>query len=246
MRRARRRPDDGVGHVVRAERLHPRIDALRLLLVAEADDRELGLRQPRVDLGDPDVGAAQLQPQRLGDHPHPVLGGRVHRATLVDAARGVRAEVDHVAAPGRDHPRQEPARHPHQADHVGLHHPEQVLVLHPGEIVPAEREARVVEEDLRRPGAGAEGLDALLGADVERARLGLRRAGLLAAPGHLHEPLHAPRAEVEGMPEAREPERGGRAESRARAGDHHQPRPAHSALTSTVSGSSRLPSALDR
>ena len=78
------------------------------------------------------------------------------------------------------------------------------------------------------------------------ARLGAGRAALAAFPGHFPQPLHPARAEMERMPEGSEAQRGGRAEARAGAGDHHQPLVAHSEVTSTESGSSRLPSALDR
>src|SRR5439155_10135145 len=112
--------------------------------------------------------------------------------------------------------------------------------------IAAEGEARVVEQDLRRLRRRAEDVDALLRAHVERPRLGAGRAALAAFPGHFPQPLHPTRAEMERMPEGGEAQRGGRAEARAGAGDHHQPLVAHSEVTSTASDSSRLPSALDR
>src|SRR5207237_3099392 len=88
VRRARGDPDDHVGDVLCGQRTHPRVDLLRLVLVAEADDGEFRLRQARGDVRNADLGPVQLEPERVRNGADRVLHGSVHAAAFVDAVSG--------------------------------------------------------------------------------------------------------------------------------------------------------------
>src|SRR5206468_13133763 len=96
---ARDREQDAFGGVVGVERPAPPVDGRRLFLVAaEADAREVGLDEPRVDGREPDRAAEQVLAERVGEAAHRPLGGDVERGVRVRLAAGDRAEVDDVAA----------------------------------------------------------------------------------------------------------------------------------------------------
>ncbi len=68
VQRAREREEDAVGDVVRGQRLDALVRRLRRLGVAlEADERELGLREARVDRRDPDRAAEEVLAQAVDE-----------------------------------------------------------------------------------------------------------------------------------------------------------------------------------
>ena len=83
VQRPREREEDAVGDVVRRERLDALVRRLRRLLVAlEADERELGLRQPRVDGRDADRAPEEILAQPVDEAAQRELRGDVHGGVL--------------------------------------------------------------------------------------------------------------------------------------------------------------------
>ena len=213
--RAGEREEDAVGDVLRRERVDALVHGVRLLLVAlEADDGELGLREPRVDGGDPDRPAEQILAQRVREAAHRELRGDVRRRALVRLPPGDRAHVDDVPVLGDV--RQYQPRHAHEPVHVGLEDGALVLLGRVVERSATEREAGVVHEDVD---SAAELLDrrrdkaraAVHVGDVERQR-DLRL-----------QPLGAACAAHDADAELRQPARGGAAEAGRGAGDDRRP-----------------------
>jgi hypothetical protein len=89
-----------------------------LRVAAKADEREVGLDEPRVDGRDPDRPAEQVLPQRIGEAAYRELGGDVERGVLVRLAARDGAEVDDV--PAVPEVRQAEPRHADQPGHVRL------------------------------------------------------------------------------------------------------------------------------
>ena len=213
--RAREREEDAVGDVLRRERVDALVDGVRLLLVAlEADDRELRLREARVDGRDPDRPAEQILPQRVREAAHRELRRDVRRRALVRLPAGDRAQVDDVAVL-RDVRQAEP-RHAHEPVHVGLEDAALVLLGRVVERRAPEREARVVDEDVD---PAAELLDRL--GDEGRAA---RRIPDVELERDLRlQPLDAPRAARDADAVLGELPRGRLPEAGRGAGDDRRP-----------------------
>ena len=118
-----RRPVDRLGDVVGGQRLHARVDGVRLLLVAaEPDQGELRVGHARLDAGDPDAGAVQVAAQVQAELVDERLRAAVHVPARVRVGARHRAEVDHVAAPAGDHAGQDRPGAVDQALAVGVDH----------------------------------------------------------------------------------------------------------------------------
>jgi hypothetical protein len=164
---------DDLGDVFRRERVDALVNLLGSCLVAfEADDTELGSGdEAGIDLGHADRTAEELQAQRLADHTHAVLGGRVTGAARVGLEAGRRADVHDVAVARAFERRQQRARHANEAEDVGLPHPPPGIVGCVLDGFEALRAAGVVDEKLDLAGLLHERVDAVLVRDVERACL---------------------------------------------------------------------------
>jgi DNA invertase Pin-like site-specific DNA recombinase len=85
-------PEDRLGDVVGGHRPHAGVDGVRLRLVAaEPDYRELGVRHPRLDAGDPDPGAVHVGAEVEAE----LVDERL--AAAVDVAARVRVGAGHRA-----------------------------------------------------------------------------------------------------------------------------------------------------
>ncbi len=157
-----------------------------------ADERELGLRQPRVDRRDPDRAPEEVLAQPVDEAAQRELRGHVHRGVLVRLPARDRAREQDVALVA-DVREREP-RDPDRAVDVRVQDGRLVLRRRLGEWVAAEREPRVVVEDVDP----AELLDgtiderhaARLVGDVERKRdVRLDPLDAPSAPGDAHSGL---------------------------------------------------------
>ena len=163
----REREEDALGDVLRLHRLDASIDRRSLLLVAlEADEREVGLDEPRVDGRDADRPAEKILPQRVGEAALGELRRDVRCAVLVRLAARDRAHVDDVTPVAEV--RQAEPRHPDEPGHVDGEDGRLVLLARLVERRATQREAGVVDEDVE----AAEMLDRL---PDEAARSSRRR-----------------------------------------------------------------------
>ena len=173
VQRPREREEDAVRDVVRGQRLDALVRRLRCRLVAlEADERELGLREPGIDGRDPDRAAEEILAQAVDEASDRELRGDVHRGVRVRLPARDRAGEQDVAAVA--HVRQREARDADRAVDVRVQDGRLVLGIRLGEGVAPEREPGVVVEDVDPAelgrGARDERRAALLVGDVERKR----------------------------------------------------------------------------
>ena len=99
VQRASEREQDAVGDVVRGQRLDALVRRLGGGLVAlEADERELGLREPRVDGRDPDRTAEEVLAESVDEAAQRELRSHVHGGVLVRLPARDRAGEEDVAA----------------------------------------------------------------------------------------------------------------------------------------------------
>jgi hypothetical protein len=159
--RHRGRPVDRLGDVVCGHRLHARVDAVRLRLVAaEPHQRELRVRHAGLDAGDPHPGAVQVAAEVEAELVDERLRPAVEVAAGVGVAARHRAEVDHVAALALHHAGQDRAAAVDQALAVRVDHLVPVVQVGVLGRAQAKREARVVHEHVdglevrRQPGDG--------------------------------------------------------------------------------------------
>jgi hypothetical protein len=84
VRRSGGHPHERFGHVLRRQRRHAFVDLPGARGVApEADERELGFRQARIDRANPHAGARELESEGPRNLEFPGLGGAVGGAALV-------------------------------------------------------------------------------------------------------------------------------------------------------------------
>ena len=99
MLRARDREQHALGDILRRQRLHAFVDALRLLLVtAKANQRELRLDEPGVDGRHVNGPAEQILAEGVREATDCELGGDIAGRVLVRLPARDRADVDDVAA----------------------------------------------------------------------------------------------------------------------------------------------------
>ena len=210
MRGPGQREEDAVGDLLGGDGLDPLVDGVRLRLVAvEADDRELGLDEARVDRGDPDRAAEQVLAERVAEAAHGELRGDVRGAVRVRLAACDRPHEDDVA-PVADVRQREP-RDPEHAVDVRVQHRRLVVGRRLGERRAAEREPRVVEEDVDP----AERLDRRV--DERAARRLVRDVERQGDVGL--DPLDPPRAADDADARVAQLPHGRGADPRRRAGD---------------------------
>ena len=167
------REEDAVRDVVRGQRLDSLVRRLRRRLVTlEADERELGLREPGIDGRDPDRAAEEILPQAVDEASNRELRGDVDGGVRVRLPARDRAGEQDV--PAVAHVRQREARDADRAVDVRVQDGRLVLGIRLGEGVAPEREPGVVVEDVDPAelgrGARDERSAALLVGDVERKR----------------------------------------------------------------------------
>ena len=155
-----------------------------LLVTLEAHERELGLRESRIDGRDADRPAEEILPQAVDEAAQRELRGHVHGSVLVRLPARDRAGEQDVAAVA--HVGQREACGPDRAVDVRVQDGRLVLRVRLGERVAAERKPGIVVEDVDPAELGGRTRDergaAVLVGDVEReGNVGV-------------DPLHAPRA----------------------------------------------------
>src|SRR5437773_6601673 len=173
MRRPRYRIDDAIRDVLGHQRLHALVDGLcRFPIAAETYDAELSLDHARCDLGHPDGLSVQLESQGPRYRTHCMLGGGVTRPTLVRLEARNRPQVDDVPVLRFAEQRNARASDSHQTEHIGLPHPDPVLVTSFLDCGEPKRETRVVDQHVdtaeRFGYLGDESIDARLVGHVER------------------------------------------------------------------------------
>src|SRR5690606_30265234 len=117
MRRLVEDPEDGLGDILRLDRLDTGIGrVVARLVAAEAHQGELALAHPRLDIADPYARAAQVATQAQGELTDEGLGAAVHMAARigVDARHRTDIEDGRATAMG-DQPWQQQAGGVHQA-----------------------------------------------------------------------------------------------------------------------------------
>src|SRR3954447_2782380 len=128
------------------------IVSLLLLVAAVARENDARPRQAGLHFGHPYCRLGKFAPERFGKHMHAGLARAVGGHFRNDAYGVDRTHVDDVARVAPDHVGEDAARHPHQADQVGLNDVGPIVGRTDVETGPAaDIMPGVVDEDVDRP-----------------------------------------------------------------------------------------------
>ena len=148
MRRRIEHPENGVGDVLRLDRLGTGVGrVVTLLITGETHQRELAFAQARLDIADPHARTLQVAAQVQGELFDERLARAIHMAARVRVVAGDGAEVDDAGATTvSDQAGQQQTSAVHQAFDVGVDHGVPIVEVALGRRVNAQGQAGVVDQ----------------------------------------------------------------------------------------------------
>lgn len=149
IRRARDGPEDRVGHIFGADRVHPIVDVGGFLLVAaEANPAEFGLDHAGLNIGESYAAAHRVDPHGFVDRLHGVLGRAVDIAARIDLEASDATERHDVAALTLEHSWSDGAIDVQDTFDIRVDHRAPFLRIAFVQLLDAESESRVVDQEV--------------------------------------------------------------------------------------------------